>query len=460
MGKRQSFLKTALGVGVVVSMAACGSSSSTPGSSSSTASGATSSGNTTSASTAPKATSSQLAGSLTIEWSPATPGVTTDPFSSWLVTSMKLYQQAHPKVSFKISDNLTSNNYLAKLDSQMAAKTTPDIFVGWTEQRMVPYAKAGRLLNLKPYIASDPSLSGSLDKLVLSSVSYNGGVYGLPLTNDTEIMYYNKAVFAKYGLSVPQTYAQLLHIISVLKAHGVAPIGLDNSESWEGSILFTQIAERLGGVSLYNSVINSGSVPFNNPTYVKTGTMLQSLVKAGAFNSDFMSQTDPYAQTILENGKAGMWDMGTWDIPVLYTAMKGNLGWFPFPSIPGGKGNGAGVGMIENTNNALSVSPVASNKALAVNFMEFLFSKERQIPFAAQGESIAESIPLTNSNTDPVDASIHKAMVGATSTMSAWDDALGTALGEKFDDATQQIYGGTSPSSALSAVDQDRKELG
>jgi raffinose/stachyose/melibiose transport system substrate-binding protein len=483
---RHSLVKVGLGIAVATSLAACGSSS---GSSSGTsaasgtsasgtsaagtsasgtsASGTSASGTSASGTSATSGTtagtsgsSGALKGNITIEWSPATPGVTTDPFSSWLVQSMNLYKKAHPQVSFQVSDNLTSNNYLAKLDSQMAASTTPDVFVGWTEQRMIPYAKANRLLNLKPYLASDPSLSSALSKLVLSSVSYNGGVYGLPLTNDTEIMYYNKAVFAKYDLKPPTTYAQFLHIIAVLKSHGVPPIALDNAESWEGSILFTQLAERLGGVGLYDNVVVKGSVPFNNPTFSKVGTMIQSLVHAGAFNSDFLSQNDPYAQTIFEQGKAGMWDMGTWDIPTLYSAMKGNLGWFPFPSVPGGKGNGSNVGMIENTNNALSVSPVAQNKALAVNFLEFLFSSARQVPFAALGESIAESIPLTDSNTDPVDASIHNAMITAKSTMSAWDDALGTALGEKFDDATQEIYNGTSPSSAMSSVDQAKKELG
>ncbi len=74
---------------------------------------------------------------------------------------------------------------------------------------------------------------------------------------------------------------------------------------------------------------------------MKTGDMLQTLVKDGAFNSDFSSESDPYAETLFESGKAAMWDIGDWDVDtIVRRSMHSNLGLVPFPLDPGGKGNG------------------------------------------------------------------------------------------------------------------------
>jgi raffinose/stachyose/melibiose transport system substrate-binding protein len=402
-----------------------------------------------------------MQGTLTIEWSPSTSPPSADPFSVWMLQSIAGFEKANPKVSISVTDDITGNSYLAKIDSQMAAHTTPDIFVGWTEKRMFPYATAGRLLNLKSYILTSPVVSHELSNFALSTVTYKGGIYAIPLLEDSEVMYYNKALFAKYGLGVPSTYAQFLSDISVFKSHGIIPIALEDSESWEGSIMFTQLAERFGGIPLYKDVVLNGTAKFDNPAYVQVGDMVQALVKDGAFNSDFLSEDSPYAQTVFSEGKAAMWDMGTWDIPALWQALHNKLGWFPFPSVPGGKGNGTSNGMILNTDDAVSLSPDASaqTKALAWDFMSYLLSPSRQDSFAGLGEPIATTTPLTSTNTNPVNASIHGAATSTAQPMFPWDDVLGTALGEDFDNATQKIYNGQSPASALGEVDQFRTQL-
>jgi raffinose/stachyose/melibiose transport system substrate-binding protein len=405
-----------------------------------------------------------LHGNVAIEWGVATAPANKDPFTAWMLQSIKDFESANPGVKFNVSDSvLPGNAYLAKIQSQMAAGTTPDIFEGWTEQRLIPFAKADRLLNLRPYFLTTPAVARQFSSGMLSQVSYKGGVYGVPLAANTEVLFYNKAIFAKYGLTPPTTWTEFSKVISVLKGHGVAPIALDTeSSSWEGSIIFTQVAERLGGMPLFNDVVLKRSAHFDNPSYVKTGEVLQALVKAGAFNSDFASESDPYAQTLFESGKAAMWDMGDWDVAALWPAMHNNLGWFPFPSIPGGKGNGAEVGNIFNTNTALSLSPTDSpqTKAVAWDFIKYLLSSQRQAAYIHAGLLPATNQPLTPAQTVAVAASVHNAAASSTQQMSAWDDALGTALGENFDDATAAILGGQSPASALAEVDQYAKQLG
>ena len=157
-----------------------------------------------------------------------------------------------------------------------------------------------------------------------------------------------------------------------------------------------------------------------------------------------------------------MWDIGDWDVASLWPLLHSNLGWFPFPSVPGGKGNGVEVGNIFNTNTALSLSPTdsAQTKAIAWDFIKYLLTPQRQAAYIHAGLLPATNQALTSAQTVPVAASVHNAAASSTQQMSAWDDALGTALGENFDDATANILGGQSPSTALAEVDQYAKQLG
>ena len=106
-----------------------------------------------------------------------------------------------------------------------------------------------------------------------------------------------------------------------------------------------------------------------------------------------------------------MWDMGDWDVATLWPAMRSNLGWFAFPSIPGGKGNGAEVGNIFNTNTALSLSPTDTpqTKAVAWDFIKYLLSSQRQAAYIHAGLLPATNQPLTPAQTVAVAASVHNA---------------------------------------------------
>src|SRR5690606_41368745 len=60
---------------------------------------------------------------------------------------------------------------------------------------------------------------------------------GLPLGISPYIFYYNKEIFEKYGLEIPETYDDLLEIVDVLKEHDVYPIALANQPKWPGAFL-------------------------------------------------------------------------------------------------------------------------------------------------------------------------------------------------------------------------------
>lgn len=390
---------------------------------------------------------------LSFEYQQPLPGA-----PNWLLGVEKGFEKLHPNVHFQTADTLPSNDYLAKLSSQVGAGTAPDLFIGWTYQRLVPYAKGGRLFNLKPYLEKSPAYN-EVTPFALASSTVNGGLYAVPLTEDAEIIYYNKAVFKKAGISVPHTYAQFLSDIQALKKTGVAPIALGNTDSFNGSIIYTMLAERIGGFSLYKSTVAEQKSPFDNPSFVKAGADLQQLVKMGAFNSNYASESIGYAASLLTTGKAGMFVNGTWETYPLYQGLGKNLGWFTLPPVPGGKDNSPEQ-LIELPNNAISISANSPHKAEAVKFIEYMETQGVQLAEAKAGNSIASKYPLPASVADPVTASIHAALAQGLPAMAPWDTLLGVDPGEQFDNATSTLYSGKSPASVLSGFDALLKTSG
>src|SRR6516225_7732996 len=75
------------------------------------------------------------------------------------------------------------------------------------------FAKAGWLTDLtKTYINSDPSYDATdLLPPIAKSLSYNGDLYAVPFYGESSMVFYNKALFAQAGLTMPHnpTWTQI-----------------------------------------------------------------------------------------------------------------------------------------------------------------------------------------------------------------------------------------------------------
>lgn len=377
---------------------------------------------------------------LTIEFQKST---TNDTYASWMGDNVKLFEKSHPNVTFNVTDNASSNTYLTKITAQMAAGDTPDIFEGWTSNRMKPFVDAGRVLDISSLLSSDNTLQNTVLKTALSGTTFHKRVYGLPTTLDAEVIYYNKNVFRKYGLKIPTTYNDFLRLIKTLKSHGVTPITVPNQESWNGAIPFQMLEERIGGLKSYQELAVDNTIPWTSAPVIKAATMLQQLIKVGAFNQNVNSTTTNQSTADLTTGKAAMYMNGTWMIPSLSQSMGNNVGFFNFPNIKGGKGSSGDL--IELANNALYISAHTQNKAVATQFLDFCFSRQRQVALAKAGYLTATSTKLPANAISPLASAIHDAEIKATGSMYPFDLPLGVNMGEQFDNATQLLYTGAQP---------------
>ncbi|TVX99389.1 ABC transporter substrate-binding protein [Paenibacillus cremeus] len=372
---------------------------------------------------------------------------TKDYFGDWMQENISLFKAKNPNIDFEVIANTCCDNYLTVITTDMAANNLPDIFQGWTLERMRPFAEAGRLLDLTSAINENPDWKTNMSPDALKGTTFNGKVYGLPLAQDAEIVYYNKEVFAKNNLQPPKTYDELLNIIDVLKKAGITPITMPNKEPWVGTIPYMMLTERIGGLDTYQATVMDKKGSWKDQPFLDAGQKLQELIKRGAFEENVNSITTKESEIKLSEGKAGMYAMGTWSIAPLYGAMKENLGFFNFPDISGGKGSKDHYLILPNS--ALSVSGSSKHPKEALEFMKFVFSQERQLAFAKLGYLTAYNTKVQAGDLSPFNEQLIKAINAKTGLMYPWDVPLGVFMGKELNNTTQSLYTGANPSEAF-----------
>jgi raffinose/stachyose/melibiose transport system substrate-binding protein len=241
--------------------------------------------------------------------------------------------------------------YKQKIQVAMGAHKPPDIFFSWGGGVLKSYIDAGDVYDLTSALNADPTWKNKFLPSVMSGVTFNGKIYAVPTDGvQPVVFFYNKDVFDQYHLAPAQTWDELLSLVSTLKQHNVIPISVAGQSKWPYLMYEEYLVDRLGGPSVFDAVLANEANAWSHPTFIKANTMLQQLVDAGAFGSNFASvNADTNQDTaLLYTGKAAMQLQGGWNFSTVISnnpdfIQQGKLGWFPFPAVEGGSGNVADV---------------------------------------------------------------------------------------------------------------------
>jgi raffinose/stachyose/melibiose transport system substrate-binding protein len=375
-----------------------------------------------------------------------------DPLYEWMQQNVKLYQEKHPNVTFDVIANASSDNYLTILTTKMAANDLPDIFQGWTLERMRPFAESKRLYDLSDEVKNYPDWQQNISMDSLKTTTFDGHVYGLPLEMAVEPVFYNKKVFKDHGLEIPKTYNEFLNIVDVLKKDGIVPMTVANKEPWVGSIVYETLFERIGGIEAYEKKMVKGEGSWTDEAFVKTGDMLTDLIKRGAFDKNVNSISLEESEIKLAEGKAGMYMQGTWSVPSMINRLGDNIGFFQFPSVEGGKGSSDHYMILPNS--ALSVGNETKNPTEVIDFLKFVFSQERQLEFAKSGYLTSYKTKTADGNIPKLNQDILTGLSTSTGFMYPWDVTLGVFMGKELNNATQSIFTGVESKKALERLQQ------
>lgn len=353
------------------------------------------------------------------------------------------FEKANP--GYKVEQSHIQNDaYKTKLKIAFGANQPPCVFSSWGGGPLREYVKAGQVVDLTPYLAKAPEYRDRFASAGFKSVTFDGKVYGVPAENTAmAVVFYNKEIFAKHKLTPPKTWDELLKVVQVLKAANVAPFSLANKNKWPGSMYFVYLVDRIGGSDVFQKAADrapGGS--FTDPAFIEAGKRIQELVKAGAFAQGYngLDYDIGGSRRLLYSGRAAMELMGSWEAATIRNenpAFYEKLDFFPFPTVPGGKGDAnAVVGTVGD--NFFSIANNCPEPEAAFKLIQSLTDD-----ISAQARlDDKRIIPVKGLKTDDPFLNRIMTMVAEATNVQLWyDQELPPKLAEVHKDTVQALFG-------------------
>ena len=273
------------------------------------------------------------------------------------------FQQANPNITIKPVDIL-ADDYPEKVTTMLAGGDKTDVITMKNVTDYSRYSSRNQLLELTDMVKStDTSNLAGLD-----AFDVGGKYYALPYRQDFWLLYYNKTLFEKAGVKMPEsmTWDDYVTIAKQLTSgEGGDKVYGAYHHTWR-SVVQAISAAQTGGDQL------GGDYTFFTDQY----NVAKGLQDAGAvldFGTAKSQQAD--YRTQFESGKTAMMPMGTWYISgILEAKQKGatdvEWGLAPMPQRPGATGV-----TTFGSPTAFAVNKRSEHAEAAKKFVEFAASK-------------------------------------------------------------------------------------
>jgi len=283
------------------------------------------------------------------------------------------FHKQHPNITVNVVSQ-PADNYFALLQAAAVSKTGPDLAVMWTGLFTLQYKDF--LTNLQGKVPAAALARIDPDALKWTSNDFNpsNGPYVIPLENQFYIGFYNKADFAKAGVtSVPTDWNQLFAACQKLKAAGYLPMTYGNGGQPLGAEFYPWYDMSYMMIGSYPVTewqkLYSGQIPWTSPTVSAQLSTWAKLKSSGCTNSDVLTKTNNLGD--FETGKAAMMVDGTWDTQKFTSALGDKVAAFvpPFSNAPI-------KGVVDFAGDGLSMTTYTKHPTQAAQFLTFMTTQQ------------------------------------------------------------------------------------
>ena len=253
--------------------------------------------------------------------------------------------------------------------TQLAAGTPPDV-INTQGALWLEYAAGGALLDMTPLIAQDEAMRGRFNAEYLANWTYEGRNFMLPFYITKTLLFFNKPMFQRAGLSgPPQNFDQILEFAGKM-GQGDATGFLTLNFDWLYWPLFA-----MNGIELLTPDLRRPA--FNTPKAIEVVEKLARASDTGAINK--ISWTGRWVEP---NGAFAAGNVGMLHAhSPAYFFVKGQGSWITPDSL--GVAHAPG-GYSTPNSHGLGISKGSRNPELAWAFLKHITANEQASQFATQ----------------------------------------------------------------------------
>lgn len=193
----------------------------------------------------------------------------------------------------------------------LLAGSGPDIVQTSGPTYLTPMATAGQVMPLDD-LAKQRNWAARFLPALLNTGVFGGKLYALPRDYESMHLFYNKALFAQHGWTLPTNRAGFETVADAALAKGIVPFGNGNAD-WKGvnEWLMTVFFNNVAGPDAVRRAL-TGELPWTAAPFVEAVELSKSWYQKGYFGKNYFSLTGEQAFLQAVNGKAAMVMSGTW----------------------------------------------------------------------------------------------------------------------------------------------------
>ncbi|MGO2359632.1 MAG: extracellular solute-binding protein [Brachybacterium tyrofermentans] len=342
--------------------------------------------------------------------------------------------------------------YKQKIRTAIGAGEAPAVITGWGGGGLRTYAEEEQVDDLTDWLGENTDVKDRFIESVWAAATVDEQVYAMPTgAAQPIILFHNKTVPENIGAEAPESWEDLLGAIEKAHSAGVAPISLAGQSRWTSMMWLEYLLDRVGGPDVFARIAAGEPDSWLDDAVVEMGKKVEELLEAKAFVEGFesMAADSNTDQALMWSDKAALMLHGGWT----YGGMKsgggsfvqdGRLGYGPFPTIEGGKGELANL--VGNPAGYVSLSASASDEQKTV--AKAFFAEGLMTDAVSEALIESGSVPIVKGQDEALAASddadylqwVYTSMQDAPSFTQSWDQALQPTAAEELLVNTEQLF--------------------
>jgi raffinose/stachyose/melibiose transport system substrate-binding protein len=275
------------------------------------------------------------------------------------------YQKIKPNVEIQFRPT-NPPDYNATLRLQLDGGTGPDLMYARSYAPGQELFKAG-------YFADCTDIPGVTANFSASNrapwQTPDGKMFAVPFAAVSHAVYYNKTIFQKEGLKIPQTWEEFLSLNATLASRGYTPLANGVADEWDILECFYLglVPNYIGGAS-ERIQYESGAKKLNDANFVASFQALADVAKY--LPKGFESVTYNDSQVLFNTQQAVMFMDGSWTAGV-YAGASFDWGLFALPAPQGKK-----TAITFHPDMAITYNKATKHPQECKDFLAWLASKE------------------------------------------------------------------------------------
>jgi raffinose/stachyose/melibiose transport system substrate-binding protein len=239
------------------------------------------------------------------------------------------YRKLRPDVEIRFQPT-NPPDYNATLRLQLDGGTGPDLIYARS------YAPGRELFNAG-FFADCSDIPGVRENFSASNIApwttADGKAFAVPFAAVSHAVYYNKTIFDKEGLAIPQTWAEFLTLCGTLSSKGYTPLANGVADEWDilDTFFLGLLPNYVGGAS-ERVKYESGAKKFNDAAFTAAFQAMADVAKYLPKSYESVTYND--SQALFNTQQAVMFVDGSWTAGV-YDGAPFQWGVFAIPAPEG-----------------------------------------------------------------------------------------------------------------------------